>query len=251
MSEEISATPLYRLVEEESGISLIEASEISGFFVGSDEVESGDILIFGEALRSAALGKDLPDVELRVVDLAGTAIGSYYIGRVRLCSVMEGEGAVGTGGFVSSFYGHACPYPAAGEVWRRWASGVPLMKAEWVRRPVDVHDSWLHVVQNAWLEAGRGAKRYLVEDTHVIDSRNIFGESSFYCELGESVNGPGGYFGSNLDGLADCLASSRTSDAPFRMAWQDFSVAQERMGARLAESAVGVLREFGVEVTLQ
>ncbi|MEE1804484.1 barstar family protein [Streptomyces sp. JV176] len=251
MSEEFSTTPLYQLAEEESGIVFIEALEMSGFFVESNEVEPGDILIFGSALRPVDLGKDLPDVELRVVDLTGTVIGSYYIGRVRLRSALKGEGGARRDGFVTSFYGHACPYSAAGEIWHRWASGVPLEKAEWVSRPVDSHDSWLHVVQNAWFESGRNAKRYLIEDTHVIDSRNIFGESSFYCELGESVNGPGGYFGSNLDGLADCLASSRASDAPFRLAWRGFSVAQERMGVRLADSVVGILREFGVEVTLQ
>jgi RNAse (barnase) inhibitor barstar len=251
MSEEISTAPLYQLVEEESGIVFIEAREISGFFVESDEVEPGDILIFGSALRPVGLGKDLPDVELRVLDLAGTVIGSYYIGRVRLRSALQGEGGARRDGFVTSFYGHVCPYSAAGEIWRRWASGIPLGKAEWVSRPVESHDSWLHVVQNAWFEAGRNAKRYLVKDIHVIDSRNIFGESSFYCELGESVNGPGGYFGSNPDGLADCLASSRASDAPFRLAWRDFSVAQERMGVRLADSAVGILREFGAEVTFQ
>lgn len=250
MSEEVLAAPLYRLVEEESGMGFIEAREISGFFVESDEVEPGDILIFGSALRPVRLGEDLPDVELRVVDLAGTAIGSYYIGRVKLRSGLRGEGSGKEGGFVASFYGCVCPYSAAGEIWRRWASGVALAKAEWVSRPIDSHGSWLHVVQNAWFEAGRNAGRYLVEDVHVIDSRNIFGESSFYCELGESVNGPGGYFGSNLDALADCLASSRASDAPFRFIWRDFSVAQERMGVRLADSAVGILREFGAEVAL-
>lgn len=251
MSEELSIAPLYQLTEEESGITFIEAHEISGFFVDSGEVKSGDILIFGSALRPINLGRDLPDMELRVVDLAGTIIGSYYIGRVGLRTAMLGEGDTRRDGFVTSFYGYACPYAAAGEIWRRWASGIPLEKAEWVSHPVDTHNSWLHVVQNAWFEAGRSAKRYLIEDIHMIDSGNIFDESSFYCELGESINGPGGYFGSTLDGLADCLASSRVSGAPFRLAWQDFPAARERMGVRLADSAIDILREFGVEVILQ
>lgn len=249
MSESGSVIPLYRLVEEESGKVIIAAHEISGFFVESDRAQADDILIFGSAREPVRLGKDLSDVELRVVNSFGKAIGSYYIGRVGLRSMFEGEGSLGQGGFVATFYGHTCPYAAAEAIWRRWASGSPLVKGEWVRHPAESHDSWLHVVQNSWFETGHAAKRYGVGEICVIDGRQILSESSFYCALGESVNGPGGYFGSTLDGLADCLASSRSASAPFKLVWEHFSSAQERMGASLAASAMDVLREFGVEVT--
>ncbi|MEU3955388.1 barstar family protein [Streptomyces achromogenes] len=190
-------------------------------------------------------------MELRVVNSLGKAIGSYYIGRVGLRFTFEGEGSRGQGGFAATFYGHTCPYAAAGAFWRRWASGSPLVKGEWVRYPTESHDSWLHVVQNSWFETGHAAKRYGVGEICVIDGRQILGESSFYCALGESVNGPGGYFGSTLDGLADCLATSRSTDVPFELAWEHFSGAQERMGASLTASVIGVLREFGVDVTLR
>ena len=38
-----------------------------------------------------------------------------------------------------------------------------------------------------------------------IDGRKIRSAKDFYREIGSSVNGPGGYFGRNLDALADCL----------------------------------------------
>jgi RNAse (barnase) inhibitor barstar len=38
-----------------------------------------------------------------------------------------------------------------------------------------------------------------------IDGRKIRSAADFYREIGSSVNGPGGYFGRNLDALADCL----------------------------------------------
>jgi RNAse (barnase) inhibitor barstar len=38
-----------------------------------------------------------------------------------------------------------------------------------------------------------------------IDGRKIKSASDFYREIGSAVNGPGGYFGRNLDALADCL----------------------------------------------
>src|SRR6201997_4036299 len=38
-----------------------------------------------------------------------------------------------------------------------------------------------------------------------IDGRKIRSAKDFHREIGSSVNGPGGYFGRNLDALADCL----------------------------------------------
>ena len=38
-----------------------------------------------------------------------------------------------------------------------------------------------------------------------IDGRKIKSVNDFYREIGRSVNGPGGYFGRNLDALADWL----------------------------------------------
>ncbi|MER7168586.1 barstar family protein [Micromonospora sp. NPDC000207] len=230
---------------------LIAAREIDGFFVESDHVESAEISILGSARETLRLGKDLSNVELRVVNLAGKAIGSYYIGRVGLQSTVEDKECAGQARFVVTFYGHACPYAAAATIWRRWASRSPLVKGEWMGYPVESHASWLHVVQNSWFETGHAAKRYGAGGIGVLDGRRILGESSFYCELGESINGLGGYFGSTLDGLADCLASSRIAGAPLGLVWEHSSASQERMGAALAVSAINVLREFGVDVTLR
>ncbi|MGW0757935.1 barstar family protein [Streptomyces sp. NPDC002814] len=251
MGKGCSSVPLYHLVEEASGRVVVAAHEISGFFVESDHVRSEDILIFGSAREPVSLSKDLSDMELRVVDSVGKGLGSYYVGRVRLRSTLEGEECTSQGGFVATFYGYACPYVAAGSIWRRWASGDPLRKGEWVEYPVESHDSWLHVVQNSWFETGHVARKYGAEEVCVIDGREILGESSFYCALGESVNGPGGYFGSTLDGLADCLVSSRGGGSRFEVWWEHYSDARERMGASLAESVIGVLREFDVEVRLR
>ena len=41
--------------------------------------------------------------------------------------------------------------------------------------------------------------------TYRIDGSRITSTSDFYAEIGRAVNGDGGYFGSNLDALADCL----------------------------------------------
>ncbi|MGP3917619.1 barstar family protein [Nonomuraea sp. 10N515B] len=36
---------------------------------------------------------------------------------------------------------------------------------------------------------------------------HITDEVAFYRAMGEAINGPGGYFGRNLDALDDCLRS--------------------------------------------
>ncbi|MEU0498739.1 barstar family protein [Mycobacterium sp. NPDC006124] len=41
--------------------------------------------------------------------------------------------------------------------------------------------------------------------TFHLDGRRIGTPEDFYREIGEAVNGPTGYFGANLDALADCL----------------------------------------------
>lgn len=41
--------------------------------------------------------------------------------------------------------------------------------------------------------------------TYRIDGTRIGSKPDFYAEIGRAVNGDGGYFGSNLDALADCL----------------------------------------------
>jgi RNAse (barnase) inhibitor barstar len=63
------------------------------------------------------------------------------------------------------------------------------------------------------------------EDSPVIyriDGRKIKSPSDFYREIGSAVNGPGGYFGRNLDALADCLRGGfgTPENRPYEFEWQ-------------------------------
>lgn len=55
-----------------------------------------------------------------------------------------------------------------------------------------------------------------------IDGRLIDSVAGFYREIGRAVNGPGGYFGGNLDALADCLRGGfgTPDDRPYRFDWE-------------------------------
>ncbi len=55
-----------------------------------------------------------------------------------------------------------------------------------------------------------------------IDGRKIKSVKDFYREIGFSVNGPDGYFGQNLDALADCLRGGfgTPENRPYEFEWE-------------------------------
>jgi RNAse (barnase) inhibitor barstar len=53
-----------------------------------------------------------------------------------------------------------------------------------------------------------------------LDGAVIQSPVDFYCAIGEAINGPGGYFGANLDSLADCLRGDFGIAVPFDLVWQ-------------------------------
>ena len=61
-----------------------------------------------------------------------------------------------------------------------------------------------------------------------IDGRKIRSAGDFYREIGSAVNGPGGYFGRNLDALADCLRGGfgTPEHRPYEFEWQHSALSQ-------------------------
>lgn len=72
----------------------------------------------------------------------------------------------------------------------------------------------------------------------------------FYCALGEAVNGPRGYFGSNLDALADCLSSSYGHGQLSVVVWRNSANSLTLLGELFLESVIDIMREFDVDVRL-
>ena len=59
------------------------------------------------------------------------------------------------------------------------------------------------------------------------------------------MNGPGGYYGWNLDAVVDCLRGGWGARPPFTLWWQDSEVAQQEF-----ETGLTILRDEGMEVRL-
>src|SRR5690606_4374658 len=68
--------------------------------------------------------------------------------------------------------------------------------------------------------------------TYVIEGSRITGPDSFWTVVGEAVNGPGGYFGRNLDSFADCLSGGMGTpdDGDFVFEWRDHTLSARALG---------------------
>jgi RNAse (barnase) inhibitor barstar len=71
-----------------------------------------------------------------------------------------------------------------------------------------------------------------VTTTYVIDGAEVTDLESFWTVIGEAVNGPGGYFGRNLDALADCLGGGMGTpdDGDFVVEWHDHELSRRALG---------------------
>ncbi|MEV4604896.1 barstar family protein [Amycolatopsis sp. NPDC049253] len=239
---------LYRLIGDRQEKLLAEAEDVKGFFVSSNEGHGEVSFLNAQVSGDAPRTND--DTILLIVNNRRETIGEYFVGRVVFGS---GEAASWRGNQSAlefRFFGNRCESPDAGAIWRRWASGVPVREGEWLNLSTSEQDSWLHVVQNSWFTTGHRAARYGGDDVVRLDGARISTKTGFYCALGEAVNGPGGYFGSNLDALADCVRPNPGSKSLIGLQWGDFASSREALGLEFIDAIMEVMREFDVMVTL-
>ena len=92
-----------------------------------------------------------------------------------------------------------------------------------------------------------------------IDGRKIKSAKDFYREIGCAVNGSGGYFGRNLDALADCLRGGfgTPEDRPYEFEWENSALSRRhlmdvRHGQRpFFDSVRDVFADAGVTLKLR
>ncbi|CAM3899999.1 barstar family protein [Tsukamurella strandjordii] len=84
--------------------------------------------------------------------------------------------------------------------------------------------------------------------TYTVDGRRVTDRDSFYSELGRAVNGPGGYFGGNLDALVDCLRGGfgTPEDEPFGFRITHVDDVRAALGPKLYNEVVDVFATSGV-----
>ncbi|WP_328732094.1 barstar family protein [Streptomyces caniferus] len=142
-------------------------------------------------------------------------------------------------------------------VWERWLVGRPGTPAAWAGLDTRLREAWLDLLRE------RACRRAHTDrpagHAYELDGRHIIDEPGLYLALGEAVNGPGGYFGSCLAALDDCLRGTFGYTAPATLLWRDAETARVHLSERLASDGqpynlfteiLGVLAKGGMSVTL-
>jgi RNAse (barnase) inhibitor barstar len=92
-----------------------------------------------------------------------------------------------------------------------------------------------------------------------IDGRKIKSTKDFYREVGRAVNGPDGYFGRNLDALADCLRGGfgTPENLPYEFEWEHSELSRRQLrdvwrGSRpFFDAVLDVFGDAGVTLRLR
>ncbi len=118
------------------------------------------------------------------------------------------------------------PFPTGVlDILGHWRTGRPVEKNLWAGYDRELRHHWLGVALGRLPE---GPDRP-PGTTYDLDGRFVTDVEGFYCAIGEAINGPGGYFGWNLDALDDCLRYGFGARTPLRLIWHDSIVAREHL----------------------
>lgn len=164
--------------------------------------------------RRATIG----NAHLDFLDPAGQCIGSYFVNGITVeqaaPSPTEPELFDVTVSLICDELRPEAEWP-----WQLFRSGHPVPHGMW--RPL------CPAARRAWLSVALHRHPYLpgLEDPpgarYELAGRYVVDEDSFYCAIGEAVNGPGGYFGWNLDALDDCMRGGYGATPPFTIVWTE------------------------------
>ncbi|MEO1483624.1 MAG: barstar family protein [Myxococcota bacterium] len=129
----------------------------------------------------------------------------------------------------------------------RWCDGRPAVRNSWVALPETLNVFWLRLALLC-------RRRLHDSGFEPIEGSFVDSRSALYCAIGESVAGPGGYYGSDLDSLSDCFSGGFGPVPPFSLTWLDAKLSKAKLEAATPGYFDGVLELFaekGVDVILK
>ncbi|MET8026531.1 barstar family protein [Streptomyces avermitilis] len=176
------------------------------------------------------------NADIVLLDVNDAEIGSYFVADV----LIEGaKASCGDAKLMDLIVTLDCEnlLPDAETPWNLIRSGKLNRIEMWRSFDAAGRHAWLSVALNH--HGYRGLVDAQPGAAYELDGRHITDESSFYCSLGESINGPGGYFGWNLSALNDCLRGGWGASTPFTLNWHHSAESIRR----IAED-VAVQREY-------
>lgn len=181
------------------------------------------------------------NADLAFLDESGEIVGSYFVNDVTVRSVRPSS----TPDLVDLTVGLSSDLalPGSDYPWRLIRSGELDRPGLWHDLDAQGRLAWLSVALTRQVSSTVLDKPE--DETYELDGRFVSDEIAFYCAIGEAVNGPGGYFGWNLDALVDCLRGGFGAETPFTLIWRSFGNARSlprlnKIVEILAEAEVSV-----------
>ncbi|MEK3824371.1 barstar family protein [Paenibacillus sp. FSL K6-1558] len=219
----------YSLVDDESGLTIGKSLDLVGLTgnlietVGDENFHKIMLIHFRYNVEFVAYCKEkkinINNIEITILDYEENSIGSYYFVLREPLSYNR----------FTEFNEVLTQFELVGDL-SQVATEESMLIWNMRRKPLAKTNEWvgLSLEQRiGWLEVARlyrGTQLHSQERQNGIyhmDATNIEDSSSFYCALGEAINGPGGYYGFNLDSLSDCFCGGFGAIAPFRIVFQD------------------------------
>ncbi|MCP2298911.1 Barstar (barnase inhibitor) [Nocardia amikacinitolerans] len=250
----------YALFSEESDVEIFRASTVSGLFGEAPTIDTSvDIIMSGvipkddrmwTKVRRNSPNTHVGNTELWILDIAEKRIGSYHIADTTLGLVETNHlhpdtatlPEVQVNGWMWSR-----PHPQAESIWSRWRTGGPTRTGTWADMSPERRDAWLEVariIASTQMQTD-GTLADISNEVFIVDSGSIEDRAGFFCALGEAVNGPGGYFGFNLDALSDCLRGGFGAVPPFTLRLRgEISF----LGQKFAQDLENLLTHAGVHI---
>lgn len=110
------------------------------------------------------------------------------------------------------------------------ASG-PSEYGSWIPLNTKARKAWLNDAHDRFFLSVRH-RTTSIPGKHAasLDGRETDCLLGFFCALGESVNGPGGYFGRGMRGFCDCLYGGFGLDRPYTVTWAHSESARRMLG---------------------
>ncbi|MEU2789409.1 barstar family protein [Streptomyces sp. NPDC007100] len=202
----------------------------------------------------------LDEAELQVLDSTGEGTSERHIS-VALITAWQ-PSALGDGLLdIDLSYGLWPQVPTwARPMWTRWITDPPTTRNLWAAYPTRERQMWLDIVRQRGCRLLARTPDRPPGGVYDLDGRHITDFPGLYCALGEAMNGPGGYFGGDLNALHDCLNGNFGATAPFTLNWHHSSVAHHHLSHCLSpdgkpydfvEEVLSVLEGGRVEVVLK
>ncbi|WP_125804756.1 barstar family protein [Actinoplanes sp. ATCC 53533] len=203
-------------------------------------------------------GEEIGWCAVEILSDVGESIGHYAIGATEVERLRRRA----DGAFDVTVTGQMTKPPERGvePLWDRWRTDPPETVNTWAELPAGQREAWLEVASKyRWRNPLRRGTRHARHGEElpvlILDGRYATDLASVYCALGEAVNGPGGYYGSNPYALRDCLHGGEPNyfglPAPFILVWQAYEVALQHVDEIGLGAVLGMLAESGVRLEKQ